>query len=99
MKKVKVTQTAREDMRDIVTNLANMDLTAAVNVLNAIDEKIELLKHSPNIGFLPKDDILVNKGYKLLTAYNYLIFHVELVDCIEVRYVIHGSCDYAGLVK
>ncbi|MCI7731730.1 MAG: type II toxin-antitoxin system RelE/ParE family toxin [Solobacterium sp.] len=81
--RVVITDTAKQDLREIAIPLANQakDTDAAKKFVSELTDKCKKLEALPNGGALPKDRVLLSTGYRYISHKNYLIFY--LVDETE----------------
>ncbi|AGA68229.1 addiction module toxin, RelE/StbE family [Desulfitobacterium dichloroeliminans LMG P-21439] len=91
---------AEKDLTEILEYIQIDNPTAALNLLNEIDEAISKLSHFPYIGSIPKDQRLILLNYRMLIVANYLVFYVVLDEenVVEIRRVLHGKRKYDFLV-
>lgn len=75
--KVKFTDTAKDDLRDIATYIAEQskDKKLAINFVNELRENTKILETSPESGAIPDDRIMKNSDYRFLVHKEYLIFY------------------------
>lgn len=74
---VKYTDTAKEDLRNIATYIAEQskDKTIAISFVNELREKTKILESFPESGAIPDDRIMKNSDYRFLIHKEYLIFY------------------------
>ena len=74
--KVKFTDTAKDDLRNIAVYIAehSKDKAIAVNFVNELREKTKILASFPEIGSIPDDKVMKSIGYRYLVHKEYLIF-------------------------
>ena len=82
---------AERDLSEIVEYISRNSPSAALSLLEKIDEDISRLAEFPQIGKTPKDSRLQELGYKMLVIKNYLVFYVLKQNTVEIRRVIHGK--------
>lgn len=75
--KVRYTDAAKEDLRNIATYIAEQskDKTIAINFVNELREKTKILESFPECGTIPDDRIMKNSDYRFLLHKDYLIFY------------------------
>ena len=75
--KVRYTNAAKEDLRNIATYIAEQskDKTIAINFVNELREKTKILESFPECGTIPDDRIMKNSDYRFLLHKDYLIFY------------------------
>ena len=74
---IKFTDTAKEDLRNIATYIADQakDKKVAINFVNELKEKTKILETFPESGAIPDDRIMKNSDYRFLVHKEYLIFY------------------------
>jgi toxin ParE1/3/4 len=82
------TATARRDLLQIWAYIAVDNLTAADNLLDLIDEKIQLLAESPGLG--PRRPEL-GRSLRSFPVGHYIIFYRRRRDGILLVRVLHGA--------
>ena len=97
--KIKYTDGAARNMKEIFSFIAQSDSGNAAAVLDRFFEAVEKLKDFPDIGVFPKDKIICRKGYRMLISDNYLIFYKIDGETAVIAAVLHGSRNYAFLLK
>ena len=85
---------AQKDINNIVEYIKLDNPSAAVNIVNKLDESISKLADFPLIGLVPKDSRLQLLNYRMLIVDNYLVFYVLKANAVEIRRVIHGKRKY-----
>ena len=75
--KVKLTATAKEDLRNIAFYLAEQTGSKefAINFVNELREKTKILETFPESGQLPNDRVMLSAEYRFLVHKEYLIFY------------------------
>lgn len=89
---------AYDDLDEIFAYVAENNLNAAKNLLTEIDAKILCLEDFPNMGLKPKNQRLLNKGYRVLIIEDYLVFYVVIKNIVEIRRIISGKRNYIKLL-
>lgn len=71
------TATAKEDLRDIAFNIADIskDKDLAIRFVNEMRDKCKQLNDFPESGALPNDRVLRSLGYRFLVYKDYLMFY------------------------
>lgn len=66
--KVVFTDTAKSDLRDIVTHLAKLsgDNNLVIGFMKELQEETKILEQFPESGAIPKDRVLKSNGYRFL---------------------------------
>jgi len=59
-----------------------------------IDKVISKLDYFPYMGYIPKDQRLIQLNYRTLVVENYRVFYVVLDEIIEIRRILHGKRKY-----
>ena len=74
---IRLTDTAREDLRNIAVYLAEQagDKEPAIRFVNVLREKVKVLESFFESGAIPNDRILKSAGYRFLVHKEYLIFY------------------------
>ena len=80
---VLMTDTARQDLREIALNIYEQsgDLNAAISFVTELQEQCLALQAFPERGAIPKDYVLKALGYRYLVFRHYLTFY--LIDPSE----------------
>ncbi len=89
---------AYDDLEDIFSYIISDDPKAAETLLNEIDAAILRLEEFPDMGVIPKNRRLANRGYKILIVKAYLIFYVVAGDIVEIRRIVSGKRNYTNLL-
>lgn len=89
---------AYDDLEDIFTYIVADDPEAAATLLNEIDAAILHLEDFPDMGVIPKNRRLANKGYKILIVNAYLVFYVVAGDIVEIRRIVSSKRNYTKLL-
>ena len=95
---VRYLPTAQQDLIDILNYIKQDNPTAALKLIQKIDEIISKLEDFPNMGVTPKDLRIKSLNYKMLVIDNYLVFYVIKDSIIEIRRIIHGKRKYSFLL-
>lgn len=96
--KVIWSERADDDLYNIVEYIAADNVQNARKLRNEVLESVKNLEQFPNIGVDPKDDYLVQKGYRMLIVEKYLVFYLIENDEVNITAVIHGAMSYAHLL-
>lgn len=89
---------AQKDLTEIIEYIQNDNPSAALNLLDQIDETVSKLEDFPLMGQVPKDRRLEYLGYRMLIVDNYLIFYVVKDNYVEIRRILHGKRKYSFLL-
>jgi toxin ParE1/3/4 len=99
---VKFTDTAKEDLREIVFRIAEQsrDKDVAKRFITELREKCEVLETFPESGAVPKDRVLRSAGQRFLTHKDYLIFYTyEESRMVYILAIFHEKQDYMRVMK
>lgn len=96
--KVIWSERADDDLYNIVEYISNDSIQNAFKIRDEVYAAVKNLEQFPNIGVDPKDDYLVQKGYRMLIVEKYLIFYLIENDEVNITAVIHGAMSYAHLL-
>ncbi len=89
---------AERDLSEIFEYISRDNPSAALSLLNKIDEDISRLADFPQLGKTPQDNRLQKIGYKMLVINNYLVFYVVKQKTVEIRRILHGKRKYEFLL-
>ena len=98
---IRLLQAAEEDFKEIITYIAIDNPPAADAVADRIESSLSnlsTLSTYPFMGKIPKEEELVNMGYRFLIVQDYLIFYTIEDRIIWVHRIIHGARDYLSLL-
>ena len=100
---VKITDTAKSDLRDIAFYIADSakNIDIAVGFVNELQERCNQLVEFPNSGAFPKDRILRSSGYRFLTHKEYLICYIidEENKNVYVNAFFNAKKDYLRVLN
>ena len=88
---------AEKDLTNILEYIKKDNPSAALKLINEIDETISRLEEFPNMGVIPKDLRLKSLNYRMLIVGNYLVFYTATNNVVEIRRVLHGKRKYSFL--
>ena len=76
--KIKFTETAKQDLRDIAIYIAEQskDKEIAKQFVAELREKCRILEDFPESGAIPRDRVLISNGYRFLVHDEYLLFYL-----------------------
>ena len=89
---------AEKDLTDILEYIKKDNPSAALKLINEIDETISKLEESPKMGVIPKDLRLKIVNYRMLFIGNHLVFYTVTNNYLEIRRILHGKRKYAFLL-
>ena len=95
MTKYFLSESAKTDLINIWTYIADDDIDAADNVLSEIQSACEMLADSPGLGHSRKD--LTSSGVRFWPVRNYLIIH-HPSPSLEIVRVLSGFRDIINLL-
>jgi toxin ParE1/3/4 len=95
MKRVFITDAARQDQLDVWLHIAADNFPAANELLDEIDGKIEMLAESPELGRIRPE---IAPGLRYFPVGNYLIFYTLDPGGITVLRILHGARQLEGLL-
>ncbi|MBI2715336.1 MAG: type II toxin-antitoxin system RelE/ParE family toxin [Rhizobiales bacterium] len=92
-----VTRRAEADLRSIWRYIAYDNPAAADRILLRIDERMQILRHFPEIGALRND---IRRGMRMLVEGNYLLLYEydSRKDEVDLIAVIDGRRELSGLL-
>ena len=101
--KVKFTDTAKADLRNIATYIAEQskDKAIAVRFVNELREKTKQLELFPESGSLPDDRVMKSAEYRFLIHKDYLIFY-RFDPKAETSYILaifNAKRDYTRVLR
>jgi toxin ParE1/3/4 len=88
--KIVLTPQARADLVDIWAYIAVDNMKAADGVLTSINDRIDMLADSPEIGHR-RDEI--SAGLRSFPESKYVIFYRPIRDSIQIIRILHGARD------
>lgn len=94
--KVVWTRRAENDLKDILKYISVESIKNAETIYHKIQKATNQLENFPESGLLPKDQTLINRGYRMLIVEKYLIFYLFEQKIIIIG-IIHGAQKYAHL--
>ena len=89
---------AEKDLTNILEYIKKDNPSAALKLINEIDETISRLEEFPNMGVIPKDLRLKSLNYRMLIVGNYLVFYTATNNVVEIRRILHGKRKYSFLL-
>ena len=101
--RVKITATAKEDLRNIALYIADQskDKAIAANFVKELSDRCKILEEFPESGSIPKDRIMLSAGYRYLTHKDYLVFYKyeREENTAYVLAVFNEKRDYMRVMK
>ena len=101
--KIKFTDTAKDDLRNIATYIAEQakDKKIAINFVNELREKIKILETFPESGAIPDDRIMKNFDYRFLVHKEYLIFYhyIPKDNTSYILAIFNAKRDYSRVMR
>ena len=101
--KIKFTDTAKEDLRNIATYIADQakDKNIAINFVNELREKTKILETFPESGAIPDDRIMKNSDYRFLVHKEHLIFYnyIPKDNTSYILAVFNAKRDYSRVMR
>ena len=94
--RVRKTHRAEKDIHRIAHQISRDSLTAAVNWLDELDQKLKIIGESPGIGTERSD---LRRRIRSYAFGNYLIFFKPTKTVVVILRVIHGARDYKRLFE
>ena len=89
---------AQQDIDEIGYYLGERNFSAARRFAWSVDDTIQMLCRSPNLGERLHADLLGQIRYRTVLDFkNYLIFYRRVDDVLEIIRVLHGARDYDKL--
>jgi len=85
---------AEKDLMEILEYIQTDNPSAAVQFLEEIDKVISKLADFPYMGYIPKDQRLIQLNYRTLVVENYQVFYVVFDEIVEIRRILHGKRKY-----
>jgi plasmid stabilization system protein ParE len=88
-----LTPEAKADLRDILLDIAEDSPDAAERIRAEIYESFQRLGQSPGIGHYHEE--LLDRRYRFLNFYSYVVCYVWQRKPIQIIAVVHGARDLA----
>jgi len=100
--KINITDTAKQDIRDIGKHIADEfhEPVISVNITNAILDAIETLEQMPDRISLAKDKRLAAQGIRPLYVKNYTIFFQinKSPNIVSIVRILYSHRDWASIL-
>lgn len=101
--RIKLTATAKEDLRHIALYIAEQagDKNIVTRFVHDLQEKCKILERFPECGSIPQDRVLMSSGYRFLVHKNYLIFYLyqKNENTVYIMAVFNAKRDYVKVMK
>jgi len=95
MKKIRLSRLAHLDLVEIWVYVAEDNLDAADQLVHMIDDGINLLTTSPEIGRMRNEII---KNMRSFPVGNYIVFYRITSKYVEIIRILHGSRDIENIL-
>ena len=95
---VRLLRLAEDDLTEIIVYISADRPEAAKKLITKFNKELLLLSDNPYLGSSPKEDSLVEMGYRYLILENYLIFYVVDSPVIYIHRIIHGARNYVDMI-
>lgn len=95
MKRVRVSDAAKQDRLEIWFHIASDNPAAADALLEDLDTKLRMLADSPGLGRMRPE---LGAQIRHFPVGNYLIFYSQLPDGISVLRILHGARRLENLI-
>jgi len=101
--KIKFTDTAKDDLRNIATYIAEQsgEKSIAIKFVGDLREKTKILEAFPESGSIPDDRVMKSMGYRFLVHKDYLIFY-RYESSEETSYILaifNAKRDYTRVMR
>lgn len=96
--KVQYLPLAESDLIEIFDYITADNPTAALSLLDQIDESISQLEDFPLKGDIPNDSRLKALNYRMLVIGSYLVFYTVFDNIVEIRRLLHSRRKYQFLL-
>jgi toxin ParE1/3/4 len=90
MRRARISNDARSDLKEIYRYIAQDNRSAALRVIDRLRETFDLLAAQPQMGEA-RDDLEPN--FRMFTVGNYVILFRPYLDCVEIVQVVHAARD------
>ena len=81
------------DLDNIIEYIAKDSKSRALQYIDKMKSKVELLVHAPNIGVACKAK-KINQNCRILIFEHYLVFYTIKENNIQIKRVLHSSVNY-----
>ena len=101
--RIKFTETAKQDLRDIALYIAeaSKNREIAKKFVNELREKCRILEDYPESGAIPHDRVLISNGYRFLVHGDHLLFYLYVPEdaTAYILAVFNAKRDYSRVMK
>ncbi len=94
MRRYRVSRRADRDLDDIADFIAEHNPSAAIRVIDGLEERFGLLAAQP---FLGESCNELRLGLRRFVVGSYVVYYMPTASGIEVSRVLHGARDVEGL--
>ena len=95
---VKISSTAQNDFMEISERFDALPPEEAAICYDSIIETTRMLSSTPDICPYARDSQLRLRGYRMLSAENYIFFFVIIGKTVEIRRILYARGQYERLV-
>jgi len=100
---VRLTDTAKQDIREIAHWIVNQskDIAIAKRFVTELRDECRKLETFPDAGAIPKDRVLKSMGYRFTVYKDYLIFYLtnENDKQVDIMAVFNAKRDYMRVMR
>ncbi|MGB4439983.1 MAG: type II toxin-antitoxin system RelE/ParE family toxin [Sedimentibacter sp.] len=96
--KIKLLITAIRDLDEIIDNLSQFSLNAALKQYDRIIDKINTLKQFPDMCEEYKTTV-IGYRYRKMVIDNYFVFYIVIEDTIEIHRIINTRMDSSKIIE
>ena len=101
--KIKFTENAKQDLRDIAIYVAERsgNREVAKRLVVELRDKCRVLEDFPESGAIPRDRVMISGGYRFLVHGDYLLFYLNKPEenTSYVMAVFNAKRDYFRVMK
>lgn len=95
---VRFLKIAEEDFSEIISFIADDNLSAAGKLSDRIENDLTLLSENPYLGRVPRDEEIKKLGYRYLIIQNYIIFYTIEDNSILIHRILHQARNYKSIL-
>ncbi len=96
-RRCRLTPEARADLREILLDIATDSPDTAERLRSEFYEALQRLAQAPGIGHYHEE--LMDRRYRFLNFYPYVVCYVWQAKPIQIIAVVHGARDLAALLS